>query len=236
MTWITDLKTVLKNKYNITPRVSENYKQRYKKYHRACFRFDVEYVRDVDFNKYLYNRKDIAKSYRLRKWVNANLKSDIAIRNEWSDDFIYFNDLSLLLDILPLEFRDHLHSLEIMNPALIESSNDVEDHQTEISFCDKLPFDKYRYQVYIVTSANERNKIGHDNLLHLRLSIEAYDGIKVNDTFTKSHKHRNWVPETYFYAENLDWLPLVRLMEPRYIRKIKQYKTLKEVLNDETTA
>lgn len=236
MTWITDLKTVLENKYNITPRVSENYRQRYKKYHRACFRFDAQVLYpDDDFNRYLYNRQDIAKSHRLRKWVNANFSSDIAIRNDWHNDFVYFNDLSLLLDSLPSEFLEHLHSLEIMDPLLVDSSKDTDDHQNEITFCDKIPFDKYRYQVYIVTSANERNKIGHDNLLHLRLSIESYDGIKVNDTFTKSHKHRNWVPETYFYAENLDWLPLVRLMEPRYIRKIKQYKTLKEVQNETTT-
>jgi hypothetical protein len=233
---MNDLAKDLKNKYNITPRISENYKQRYKKYHRACFKFDMEYVRDDNFDKYLYSRKDIAKSHRLRKWVNANLKFDIAVRNEWSCDFVYFNDLTYLLDNIPKEFRDYIHSLEIMDPALVDAQNTkFDDQQIEIAFCTKLPFDKYRYQVYIVTNNSDRNNIGYDNLLHLRKSIEAYNGIKSNNTFAQSHKYSWWVPETYFYSETLDWLPIIRLMEPRYIKKIKQFKTLEEVQNENST-
>jgi len=233
MTWITDLKYELERKYNITPKVSENFKQRYKKYHRACFRFDNSDT-EIEFSRFmLYSPKDIPKSTRLKKYIST--LPDVVIRSEWTDEFVYFDNLTHLLNDMPLEFLDHIHSLEVMNPLLINSSTQTDDYQNEIAFCTKLPFDKYRYQVYIVTSANERNKIGHDNLLHLRLSIEAYNGIKVNDTFTKSHKHRWWVPETYFYAETLDWLPLIRLMEPRYIRKIKQYKTLEEVQNENST-
>ena len=234
MTWITNLKYELEHKYNITPRVSENFKSRYKKHHRACFEFiNPELVDYVFNNKYLYNRKDFNKSTELKKYINENFGSDIIIRNDCYGDFVYFNDLTDLLDNIPQEFIDNIRSLEIMDPTLVKAQNtDSTNHQTEIAFCAKLPFDKYRYQVYIVTSANERNNIGHDNLLHLRLSIEAYNGIKVNDTFTQSHKHRWWVPETYFYAETLDWLPIIQLMEPRYIRRIKQYKTLKEVKNE----
>ena len=234
MTWITDIKCTLKDKYNITPKVSENFKTRYKKHHRACFVFNnPDLGMEYELSKYLYNRKDISKSYRLRKWINENFRHAVKIRNEWTDDFVYFDDLTYLLDNLPEEFRGHIHSLELMDPALVEAQyTNLDDQQNEIVFCTKLPFDKYRYQVYIVTSNNDRNVIGYENLLHLRQSIEAYDGIKTNHTFAQSHKHSWWVPETYFYAESLDWLPLIRLMSPKYIRKIKQYKTLKEVQNE----
>lgn len=233
MTWITDLRHELVDKYNITPKVSEHFKTRYNTNHRACFVFDNPDVLYYEYNKYLYNRKDISKSHRLRKWINENSGSDVKIRNEWASDFVYFNDLTYLLDNIPKEFRDHIHSLEIMDPALVNAqTTKVDDQQIEIAFCTKIPFDKYRYQVYIVTSSSDRKNIGYNNLLHLRQSIEAYNGIKSNNTFAQSHTYSWWVPETYFYADSLDWLPMIRLMEPRYIKKIKQYKTLEEVHNE----
>lgn len=232
MTWTSKLKQDLKNKYNISIKVSENLKKRYGKNHRASFWFDNN-TEVGELNRYIYHRKDVNKSWQLKQHLRRKFGSDVKIRNEWSDDFVYFDDLYTFLDCVPKKYLKHMTSLEVMDPLLIEAQNiKLDDYQKEISFCKKLPFDKYRYQVYIVTSVNERNNIGHDNLLHLRLSIEAYDGIKGNDTFSKSHKHRYWVPDTYFYAETLDWLPLVRLMEPRYIKKIKQFKTLEEIQNE----
>ena len=235
MTWTNNLRSRLKQQYNITPKISSTLKKRYGKNHRASFWFDNLNTEIGEFNRYIYHRKDVNKSYKLRTCLKK-LKSGAKIRHEWSDDFVYFDDLDEFLSCLPKDMLRDLTALEIMDPELVEAqSQETDDYQSEIAFCKKIPFDKYRYQVYIVTSANERNNIGHDNLLHLRLSIEAYDGIRVNDTFRKSHKHRWWVPETYFYAETLDWLPLIRLMEPRYIKKIKQYKTLEEIKNENST-
>jgi hypothetical protein len=238
MTWTTDIKHELKHKYNIVTRVSENFKPRYKKYHRACFEFINPKIGhgddgDVYYNRYLYNRKDIQKSLELKKYINKNLGPNVLIRNDFYGDFVYFDNLTYLLDNIPQEFHKHIHSLEIMAPDFIKQQHtDFMNIPGEITFCTKLPFDKYKYQVYIVTSASERKKIGHSNLLHLRNVIEAYNGIKGNNTFTESHKHSWYVPETYFYAKTLDWLPMIQLMEPRYIRKIKQYKTRKEVKNE----
>lgn len=234
MTWIDNLEERINKEYKIFPSIKTTLKARYGKHNRATFAFDN--LNSVDLDQWLFHRKDVHKSQQLRKYVKKEYSNDAKIRNEWTDDFVYFNDLDRFLRSLPYEILMDLKHLEVMDPALIQSKQaGINDYQGEISFCKKLPFDKYRYQVYIVTSINERESIGIDNLLHLRLSIEAYDGIKSNDTFRKSHKHRWWVPETYFYADSLDWLPLIRLMEPRYVKKIKQFKTLEEVQNENST-
>jgi hypothetical protein len=234
MTWITNLENRINKQYDITPNIKPAFGKRYGKNHRADFWFindNIEF--DTNWHR-LYNKKDFHKSFKLKKYLRSN--ADIKVRSEWGNDFVYFDDLDEFLSSTPKEFHEYIHSLEVMDPRLVKAQQcDLTDPKNEVTFCKKLPFDKYRYQVYIVTSANERDNIGHDNLLHLRLSIEAYDGIKVNDTFRESHTHKWWVPETYFYSESLDWLPMIRLMEPRYIRKIKQFKTLGEIKNENSS-
>lgn len=228
---MTDLAQNLKNTYGITPRISNALKKRYGKNHRACFSFS----KYVEFGRYVYPNPAVDKSVQFKIYVTKQFGSSVKIRNDWYNVFVYFDDLYDFLDNLPRKFFKELHSLEIMDSMLIDAHNInavTDDFQNEIAFCKKLPFDKYRYQVYITTSINDRNAIGKNNMLHLSQCIELYDGIRINDTFTESHKLRWWVPETYFYSETLDWLPIIRLMEPRYIKKIKQFKTLEEVQNE----
>ena len=192
----------------------------------------------IELGKLVYPNPAADVSLQFKIYAKKQFGSSVEIRNDWYNVFVYFDDLNDFLDNLPCKFLKELQSLEIMDSVLINAHNinTVTDGlQNEIAFCKKLPFDKYRYQVYITASINDRNAIGKNNILHLSQCIESYDGIRTNDTFTESYKQSWWIPETYFYSETLDWLPMIQLMEPRYIKKIKQFKTLEEAQNENST-
>ena len=63
------------------------------------------------------------------------------------------------------------------------------------------------------------------------MQLKHYDQIRFTDslahelgkmTYTSRHS-------TYFYAEDLDWISMINLIDHRFIKKIEVYKTEKEI-------
>lgn len=237
MTWINEIESGLISRYNISPRIVENYKTRYKYYnHRAVFYFqnDDPDIWDRQFSR--FGRHDWTKASKLRIVLIDKLGKDIKFRNEWYETFVYFKDLDALITAIPEDLLESLECLELMSPSAESAKqNFSHEYPVELSIRPRLPFDKYRYRIYTATSTKVRNSIGRENLLNIYGSLKAYDGIHISGRFER-YVDRSWNPDTYFYSETLDWLPLIYMMDPRYIKRIEQFKTTKELDDNDTTA
>lgn len=237
MTWINEIQRDLQSRYNINPSIVENYKTRYKHYNnRAVFYFqnDNPDIWDRPFSR--FGRHDWTKASKLRIILTDKLGKDIKFRNEWYETFVYFKNLDTLIAATPKYLLESLECLELMSPlAEAAKQNFSHEYPVELSIRPRLPFDKYRYRIYTATSTKVRNSIGRENLLNMHGSLKAYDGIYMSDRFER-YADRSWNPDTYFYSETLDWLPLIYMMDPRYIKRIEQFKTTEELEDNDTTA
>jgi hypothetical protein len=233
MTWINDIKQQVKKDYNIEPRIVENYQTRYKKYHhRAAFRFEIA----PGEPSYSWSGHDWQSSGRMARGLRDAMGDNVRIRNEWTETFVYFNDLTVLLDAVPRQYQKSLIRLEIMQPeAVAAKQNFTHDYPVELSVRKQLPYNRYRYRIHLAGSGKIRKSIGESNLAAIYDVLKAYEGIQISSKFSRYATRAWYLPDTYFYAETLDWLPIIYIMEPRYIKRIEQFITTKEIHN-ETTA
>lgn len=248
MTWINDIERELESRYSITPRITENYKTRYRRYnHRAVFFFErddtekAENIREAtslgwNYRFSFYERHDYKQVIKLKDAIVPKLGNSVKIRNEWYETLVYFENLDSFLSAVPAEQLENLIRLELMAPLAVSAKqNFSHDYPVELTVKPRLPFDKYRYRIYTATSSKVRRSIGTENLLSIYGSLKAYEGIYVPERFER-YVERHWNPDTYFYSETLDWLPLIYMMDPRYIKRIEQFKTTEELEQDDTTA
>lgn len=232
MTWINEITQQVKKDYNVEPRIVENYQTRYKKYHhRAAFRFTLD-----DYGPGPnWIRRDWESSVAMGRSLQSVLDNNVRIRNEWTETFVYFTDLTAFLDALPQQYRKNLIRLEIMRPAaVVAKKNFTHDYPVELSVRKQLPHNRYRYRIYLTSSGKIRKSIGEPNLSAIYSALQAYEGLKFNNSFSRYATRAWYLPDTYFYAENLDWLPMIYLMEPRYINRIEQFATTEELKNETT--
>lgn len=227
MTWINDIKQQVKKDYKVEPRIVENYQTRYKQYHhRAAFHFEL----DKSDPGYSWSRHDWMSSTRMARSLRDAMGDNVRIRNEWTETFVYFNDLSALMNAVPRQYRKNLIRLEIMQPeAVVAKQNFTHDYPVELSVRKQLPYDRYRYRIHLTGSGKIRKSIGESNLSAIYSALQAYEGLKFSNSFGRYATRAWYLPDTYFYAENLDWLPMIYIMEPRYIKRIEQFTTTKEL-------
>lgn len=235
MTWITDIEQHVKSKYDVDIRVTENFKTRYKKYHhRASFIFRYDLSEKNYISPFL--NRDYQSSWELSSQLVSKLGESIKIRHEWFETFVYFNDLDEFMSAIPVDKRAKLYTLELMSEAAINAIENFEhDYRVDLVVKKNLPYGRYRYKNYVVSDSRTRVAIGETILTQLYEALTVYDGIKVSNSFIRTHKHK-WIDSnTFFYSESLDWLPMISLMDPRYIKRIEQFKTTKELNNETTT-
>lgn len=231
MTWITDIKEHISRRYKIQPFIKENHKTRYKKFHnKATFAFVKE-----NTNLLYHERHDHTSSMEVVRSVKTKLKNDVKFRFEWwFETLAYFNDIDNFLKSIPKKYLHNIVSLELMNPAEISAIKEHRDiYPVTMSVANKLPHNRYRYRIHVLTASTARRKIGQTNLLQIYNAISSYDGIQFTPSFSKSKTHM-YIPagSAYFYADTIDWIPMIILLEPTYIKKIELIKTKQEIENE----
>lgn len=232
MIWIDNIKLELYKKYSISPVMMENYQTRYKRfYHRAVFRFELKGV----ISHSIWDRRDWQGSNEVSRCLIQALGDEVKIRNEWSETFVYFNDLDRLIDAVPKQYRKNLIRLELMQTDAIKAVQKfTHDYPVELTVRKTLPHSQYRYRIYLTNSGKVRRSIGTNNLTAICSALTAYDGLKLDSRFMVYAPRAGYTPDVYFYAKTLDWLPLIYMMEPRFIKRIEQFATIEEIKNDTT--
>lgn len=240
MTWINNYSSVLTKKYKLeNTNITENFITRYKKYnHRAEFRFKSVDVNNTFVSFSYYDRNDWEKTTQLTVILNKALGDNVKIRNEWCSLFVYFTDIDEFFKALPKKFRGGLVSLEIMNKDIVKAKDDyTSDFQIDLTVRKHLPYKSYRYRVWLVSNSRERKRIGSENIKNMSESILNYDGIHVNarEIFQRLIHGRWYCQNLYFYTKTIDFLPMIALMDPRFIKRIEHFKTDKEIKNEYTS-
>lgn len=236
MTWINDIEKELECRYGIVPDIANNYKLRYNKYtHRASFVFEPD-ENDVynSLHSNWYFPHSRRKASALINYLKTALGDKIKFRHEWYETFVYFNDVYELMSVIPNNYLKNLKKLELMPASVVSATqNFTHDYPVKLVIKNKLPFDKYRYLVYTVTRSKDRRDIGQHNLESIFEAVASYEGIRIPLNFSRFHS-RTYNPDTYFYSETLEWLPIIYLIEPRYVKRIEQIQTTKEINNNDT--
>jgi hypothetical protein len=229
MMWTNDqLKKMLPEKLQKKVRFKTNNKVFYNKfYHKATFEFKTR-------SENGYNQTDWVRGQAMFRSLEKTMTSDIRCKMDFCEGRVYFTDYNDLIANLRDEDFQRLLSVEIMPEQTIAAINDFKhEYQVILSVVKSLPFDTYRYKVHINTSSKIRKQIGTQNLGSIVNLLAAYDGIRITESFAiAARATRPYSSSTYFYCKDLEWLPMIILMDPRYIKRIEQLKTQME-LNDE---
>lgn len=226
MTWIKEIKKHVREQYNLYPRITENYHLRYKKFcHRATLTIKSQ-------ERHLTGNSSYVIDHKLKKTYGDSIR----VRNEWGGTFVYFNDLDQFLLNLPGDVKSYLTKLEVMNPDAVSTiKNFKHEYPVDLKVTTRLPLKKYRYRVYITSSGKVRKSIGEENLSAICNVLSKYDGLELPSSFKIYAANPRYIPSVYFYATTLDWLPIIYLMDPKFINRIEHFKTKEEINNEPTT-
>ena len=228
MTWIEDTKRSIAKNYNITPRVVENDRTRYGYHHRAVF-----------FKEYDSRRRNRwSVLYALSRMIRDRDGFDEFARTrvEYDSVYVYFSDLDRFLSSLDQDVLRQITKLELTDPAAISAINKyTHEYPVSLTVKRKLPHGKYRYRIHVNTSHKTRKMIGEDTLRHVKETLKTYGGVRMPWSFEAHASRINTYSTLYFYAEDLEWLPMIYLMVPNYIKKIEHFKTTEEINNEQAT-
>ena len=229
MTWTVDLKTHIHKKYGVDLEIKKSCQQRYGFKNRAAFHF-ARIDEKQPFNAWRMGRI-------LERMLSERIdKNDCyKIRVEWLETFVYFNDLDAVLDAVPENLLPNLRSIEMADPRLTSyKKSNADDYPVEIVLSKRLPHAQYGYRVHCVSSGKIRGRVGEQNLQGLANAIKSYDGIKTTNMFEYYSNKARAVPNHYFYCKSLEWLPIILMTEPNYIKRIDKFITTKELENETT--
>ena len=230
--WIKNLEDSIYQQHQISPRITENYKVRYGKYrHRLTFLLIKEGTQSQR-DSWVYHTFDYIYASRiLRLLKTQTLKEEVRTRNHWVEFYIYFNEnVEDFLDKFTPDILCKITEIQAMPEYVYRESEAFQhDYPVQLEVRPSLPFKRYRYKIFITASSTIRKKIGRQTLNHLYNTITQYDNIKISPSFVRTENKEMVWDEVYFYTETLDLLPVIYLMEPRFIRNIIEYKTLEEI-------
>lgn len=219
---------IWKNKLPSKVRVYDNTKLYYRKYGHVLTIYRQTNWRDqVDHTKWRNTMHNI------RTCIESNLADgDYSIRMEWCTLRIFTNEVDKVLSVLPKDvIRKYLESIGIMRDdvraSLVQKPG---TYKSIYTVAKKLPFDQYRYKIHYVSDSRQKRAIGKDALEAISQQISQTPGVKwtiKHDNNCSSLGH-NW-NATYFYSTDLDWMPMVMLIDSRFIKKIEYIKLESEI-------
>lgn len=218
--------SIWRAKFHKSVDVRENVKLYYGKYGHV-----VTITRPSDYRDQSAHQKWRKIMHDLRLLLEQH-KVDHVSRMEWSTLRIFTNDLDSVIKVLPANIkRRELESVGIMRDEIRASYADKpETYRSVYTVVKKLPWNQYRHKVYYVSDARQKRAIGREALSAIAQQISSTPGV----LWTAKHKHNcdnlnhNW-KATYFYSTDLDWMPMVMLINPRFIKKIEHIRLESEI-------
>ena len=163
-----------------------------------------------------------------------------ALRMEHNGTRIYTTKLPEVLDLLQgsnLHYKDVpvmdlITDILMMDPAYQAKLQQpvTDSFRTVNTLCKKLPYNRFRYKIHWAAQVNDKRKIGIDALNAIAAQLQNMDQIRLGRHMFAEllRPYTSW-HSTYFYAEDLDWVPIICLIDERFIKKIERYQTQQEL-------
>jgi hypothetical protein len=221
--------------------IKDNLKLFYGQYPHSIFLHGFAQSRHNDFYR-VKNMFSSLKRALKKKFTEVNL----ATRNEEMGMRIYTNKLPEVLALIKscnISYNDvpvmrFVTDIHIMDPATEAKLRQpvTDSFRTVNVICKQLPFKKYRYKIHWATHSRDKRKIGHEALTAIKLQLANIEQIRTTKGLLAEldRTYSSW-HSTYFYAEDLDWVPMICLIDWRFIKKIERYQTQEELESEMTS-
>lgn len=231
MTQINQIQQRIRNQIGRDIKVRENLKFFYKDFaHKATFKLIYRNSENLWHTNW-------GRGQEIFQHLEQTMQTVIRTRTGFREGYVYFNDVDDFISSIHSSHLQDLLTLDIMDQSLIDASQQfTHDYSVKLAVVKTLPWDTYRYKIYVNTSSKIRKRIGAQTMSAIANLLKSYDGIRFTDRF-ENHATRSYAyaSGTYFYSQDLEWLPIVTMMDPRYIKNIEQFKTQTEINNEITS-
>ena len=139
---------------------------------------------------------------------------------------VFYNDAHVMSYIKEIQIMDPLYQAKLNEPV-------TDSFRTVNVLCKKLPYNRYRYKIHWATQNKDKRLIGADAMNAIAIQLSNFDQIKQNaKLFSEmARTYTSW-KNTYFYAEDLDWVPMICLIDERFIKKIERFQTEEELCQE----
>jgi len=242
MSWINELAADLLTRYQIDAEVKENLALKFGKWqHRVTMDLSLEAEEDDD----VYPQLDVfgrpRKPYKrcLRASGVAAIYKNRGVTAHWragsdAQMFVYTNNLEELLTILSYDHRLRVKVIEYMRPETATSyaAGPTSQYKTSLTVKKNLPYGLYRYKIHVVTNKKTRTSIGKKNLAAVISQLDNYE-VHLPVTFRERAELFVAHSDNYFYSVDLEWLTIISIIDPRWVKHIEEIKTLEEVQNEQ---
>lgn len=240
MSWTDKLGADLVARYGVDAGINENLLLKFGKWqHRITMDLSIEDGRDGQLERDAFGRWRRPYKPRLEASQVAAIYKNRGVTAHWragSDCqmFIYTNNLEELLEILSYDHRQRIQVIDYMRPetAATYANGPVSQYKTSLTVKKLLPYGMYRYKIHVATNKKIRTSIGKKSLAAVVSQLDNYKTL-LPDRFRERATLLTAYSDNYFYAMDLDWLMIISLIDPRYIKHIEEIKTLEEVENEQ---
>lgn len=136
---------------------------------------------------------------------------------------IFFKDDPIMDLVCEVHVMDPVHQAKLKEPV-------TDSFRTVNKLCKQLPYNRYRYKIYWASHTSDKRKIGIDALNAIAAQLQNMDQVRLGRHMFAEllRPYTSW-HSTYFYAEDLDWVPVICLIDERFIKKIERFQTQQEI-------
>jgi hypothetical protein len=137
---------------------------------------------------------------------------------------IFHQDAHIMSYVSEIQIMDPVYQAKLAEPV-------TDSFRTVNTLCKKLPYNRYRYKIHWAVQSKDKRLIGIDAMNAIALQLSNFDQIKPGGKMMYKEMARVYTSwsSTYFYAEDLDWVPMICLIDERFIKKIERFQTQEEV-------
>lgn len=190
--------------------------------------------RTVDsYKNYQDARSDLHQiAAKLKTKLNVGDENVVKTRIEGYTLRIYTKDLTTTLDKMRPAWRRMIKLIECMEPHvenhIVKAPKDT--YRTLDRVVRKLPYGDQKFKIYYANRSSVKQAIGPESLAGILFQLQQYNSVRwtrgLADSITD--KYGNW-HENFFYSTDLDWLPLVTLIDGRFIKRIERLTVESEI-------
>lgn len=145
---------------------------------------------------------------------------------------IYTTDLTQTLDKMRPAWRRMVRLIECMEPHIEEHivKSPKDTYRTIDRVVRKLPYGEQKFKVYYANRGSVKQQIGQESLQGILFQLQQYNSVRWTRGLAESitDKYGNW-HENFFYSTDLDWLPMITLIDGRFIKRIERLTVESEI-------
>lgn len=164
--------------------------------------------------------------------TSKKYKTTVKVRIEGVSLRIYTTDLNQTLGLMRAGDRKKITQIGVMDPQIKDHivNTPKETYRTIDRVVRKLPYENQKFKVFYVNASAIKRSIGFESLQGILFQLKQYPSVRWTADMDELIVCDGVWKETFFYCTDLDWLPVVTLIDSRFIKRIERLTTEEEVV------